>query len=46
MSTTWLQDIPMYDRKLVLVGAGAMCWFIWLSRNDVVFDKTPICSFM
>jgi hypothetical protein len=31
MSTTWLQDIPMHYRKLILVGAGIMCLSIWLS---------------
>jgi hypothetical protein len=28
------------------VGALAFYWAIWLSRNSVVFDKTPIKSFM
>jgi hypothetical protein len=46
MSTTWLQNIPMHTKKLIAVGAGAMCWSIWLSWNGVVFDKTLICSFM
>jgi hypothetical protein len=46
ISTSWLQNIPTDDKKLILVGAGAMCWFIWLSQNDVVFNKSPICSFM
>jgi hypothetical protein len=28
------------------VGASAICWAIWLSRNDVVFDKSPMKTFM
>jgi hypothetical protein len=46
ISTSWLQNIPTDDKKLILVGAGAMCWSIWLSWNDVVFNKSPICSFI
>jgi hypothetical protein len=28
------------------VGASTICWAIWLSRNDVVFDKSPMKTFM
>jgi hypothetical protein len=37
MSTTWLQNISVHDKKLILVGPGAMCWSKWLSRNDMFF---------
>jgi len=30
----------------ILVGATALCWAIWLSRNDVSFNRTTINSFM
>ena len=33
-------------RSLVLVGACAICWAIWLSRNDLVFDKVLVPSYM
>ncbi|KAL5653211.1 hypothetical protein ACJX0J_038669, partial [Zea mays] len=33
-------------KQLLLVGASAICWAIWLSRNDVVFDKSPMKTFM
>jgi hypothetical protein len=26
-------------RKLLLVGIVAMLWAVWLSRNDIAFDK-------
>jgi hypothetical protein len=26
-------------RKLVLVGIGAILWSMWLSHNDIAFDK-------
>jgi hypothetical protein len=33
-------------RKLLLVGIGAMLWVIWLSRNDIAFDKKSVLSYM
>lgn len=42
----WLQGIDPKLRLKILVGAVAICWAIWTSRNDVVFDKTPIKTYM
>jgi hypothetical protein len=42
----WVQRMNDKDRKLLLVGVGAMFWTIWLSQNDIVFNKTPIYSCM
>jgi hypothetical protein len=25
-----------------MIGVGAICWAIWLSRNDIVFNKQNI----
>uniref|UniRef100_A0A0A8YZS0 Uncharacterized protein n=1 Tax=Arundo donax TaxID=35708 RepID=A0A0A8YZS0_ARUDO len=25
----------------MLVGASALCWALWTSRNNVIFDKAP-----
>jgi hypothetical protein len=33
-------------RKIFLIGTGAMLWAMWLSRNEIVFDKTPVLSYM
>jgi hypothetical protein len=33
-------------RQQLLAGASAFCWAIWLSRNDVVFNKSPIKYFL
>jgi hypothetical protein len=33
-------------RKLLLIGAAALIWAIWTSRNDIVFDNTPIKTYM
>jgi hypothetical protein len=42
----WVQRMNDKDRKLLLVGVGAMVWSIWFSRNDIIFNKTSILSYM
>jgi hypothetical protein len=42
----WVHGMNNKDRKLLLVGVGAMLWSIWLSQNDIVFNKTSISSYM
>jgi len=31
---------------LLLTGAAAFCWAIWITRNDVVFDKGHLKTFL
>jgi hypothetical protein len=42
----WINQVGGKLRRQMLAGASAFCWAIWLSRNDLVFDKTPIKSIM
>jgi hypothetical protein len=30
------------NRKLLLTGVAALIWALWTSRNDLVFDNSPI----
>jgi hypothetical protein len=46
MFGTWLNQFGGKLKRQALVGAWAFCWTLWLSKNDVVFDKSPIKSFM
>ena len=39
MFGSWLNRVPKDFRPLVLVGAAALCWYVWLCRNGVVFDN-------
>jgi hypothetical protein len=44
--TGWLEGI---DRKLktqMLVSASTFCWAIWITRNDIVFDKVIALSYL
>jgi hypothetical protein len=42
----WLLNIESSHRTKMLTGAVAICWEIWLSRNDTVFDKCSPKTYM
>jgi hypothetical protein len=46
MFGTWILNMNARLRNLTLVGIDAIIWAIWLSRNDIAFDKKPIPSYM
>ena len=39
MFGSWLQGVKWKEKNLILTGVSVVCWSIWLSRNDSVFDK-------
>jgi hypothetical protein len=40
----WIKSFSVKQRKHVLLGVAAVCWAIWLSRNDSVFQRSKPCS--
>ena len=42
----WLEGINRKLKSQILVGASAICWTIWLTRNDIVFDKAVAPSYL
>lgn len=46
MGSSWLQGFNKDTKAKIYVGAIAICWALWLSRNDVVFDKNPIQTYL
>ena len=43
---SWLNGYPAKLKKLVLVGASAMCCAIWLCQNDIVFHQSNSNSYL
>jgi hypothetical protein len=33
-------------KKIILVGAAALCWALWTSRNNMVFDNSLAKTYM
>lgn len=46
MFGTWLRGVPPKAKKQILLGATALCWAIWLNRNDMVFNKIKTNSIL
>jgi hypothetical protein len=44
MFRVWVHSMNSSDRQIFLIGICAMLWAIWLSRNEVVFNKVSISS--
>jgi hypothetical protein len=42
----WAYGVGIRFKKLLLVGATALCWTMWTSRNEMVFDKSPAKTYM
>jgi hypothetical protein len=42
----WLFGMPSKTKHLIISGVAAICWAIWISRNDLVFDKTPMLTYL
>jgi hypothetical protein len=42
----WLEGINRKLKYKIIVGASDLCWAIWLSRNDIVFNKTVAPSYL
>ena len=40
MFGSWLCGLAKSCKSLVYTGIAALCWAIWRSRNDTVFQKT------
>jgi hypothetical protein len=43
---SWLNFWPLKHRKQMLIGVAALCWAIWLCRNDLVFNKKDSISLL
>jgi hypothetical protein len=44
--TGWLEGLNRKRKSQILVGASAICWALWLTQNDVVFDKATTSSYL
>jgi hypothetical protein len=40
MFSSWLNGVDKTIKHQILVGVCALCWALWLSQNNIVFDKT------
>lgn len=46
MLGSWVRGFPRKIRNQMIIGAAALCWAMWLNRNDVLFKSTITNSFL
>lgn len=44
MFRSWLRCLDKKMRAFILFGVAALCWALWLYRNDMVFNKRNMSS--
>ena len=42
----WLLGVSRKTKELIMTGIAALCWAIFLSRNDLVFEKCFLKTYM
>jgi hypothetical protein len=39
MFGNWLNGVNKKDKVYIRIGISEICWLIWTSRNDIIFNK-------
>ena len=46
MFGNWLNGVQKEDKARIRIGVAAICWSIWTSRNDLIFNKKTGTNFL
>ena len=46
MFGNWLNGVPKTDKQKIRIGVSAICWSIWTSRNDIIFNRNAGTNFL
>jgi hypothetical protein len=46
MFGNWLNGVENRDRARIRIGVSALCWSLWISRNNIVFHKQNGTNFL
>jgi hypothetical protein len=43
---SWLLGLDLKTKNLIITGVSALCWAIWISRNNLVFDNAQSMTYL
>jgi hypothetical protein len=43
---SWLTGMDLNTKNLIITGLSVLCWAIWISRNDLVFNKVHMLTYL
>jgi hypothetical protein len=46
MFGNWLYGVPKKDKNKIRIGISAICWTIWRTRNDIIFNNQKDTNFL
>jgi hypothetical protein len=46
MFGNWLNRVPKKDKNKIRIGISAICWTIWRTRNDIIFNIKKCTNFL
>jgi hypothetical protein len=46
MFGNWLNGVHKIDKAKICIGVSVLCWAIWTSRNNIVFNKQKGINFL
>jgi hypothetical protein len=46
MFGNWLNGVTKWDKNRIRIGISAVCWSIWTSRNDLIFNRQKGTNFL
>jgi two-component response regulator (ARR-B family) len=42
----WLNGVRKDDKQKIRIGVSAICWAVWRTRNDIIFNKQNGTNFL
>jgi hypothetical protein len=46
MFGNWLNGVDRQSKTFICIGVSVLCWSIWRTRNDIIFNKKPSFHFL
>jgi hypothetical protein len=46
MFGNWLNGVNKKDKERIRIGISAVCWSIWTTRNDIIFNRQTGTNFL
>ena len=41
-----VDGVDLNTKNLIITGVSVLCWAIWISRNDLVFNKAQMFTYL
>jgi hypothetical protein len=46
MFGNWLNEVRKVNKDIIRIGVSALCWSIWRTQNDIIFNEQKGTNFL